>query len=65
MSLEIHFRIKHNELLLEALSVWARKVVFLKVQLKRIIVDVILLLSAAFSAVTDMATLVLVPAMCV
>jgi hypothetical protein len=65
MSLEIHFRIKHNELLLEALSVWARKVIFLKVQLKRIIVDVILLLSAAFSAVTDMATLVLVPAMCV
>jgi hypothetical protein len=65
MSLEIHFRIKHNELLLKALSVWARKVVFLKVQLKRIVVDIILLLSAAFSAVTDMATLVLVPAMCV
>lgn len=33
MSLEIHFRIKDNELLLEAFSVWARKVVFLKVQL--------------------------------
>ena len=65
MSLEIHFRIKHNELLLEALSVWARKVVFLKVQLERIVVDVILLLSAAFSAVTNMAALVLVPAMCV
>ena len=65
MSLEIHFRIEHNELLLEAFSVWAREVVFLKVQLKRIVVDIILLLSAAFSAVTDMATLVLVPAMCV
>ena len=65
MSLEIHLRIEHNELLLEAFSVWAREVVFLKVQLKRIVVDIILLLSAAFSAVTDMATLVLVPAMCV
>jgi hypothetical protein len=65
MSLEIHFRIKHNELLLEAFSVWARKVVFLEVQLERIVVDIILLLSAAFSAVTNMAALVLVPAMCV
>lgn len=33
MSLEIHFRIKHNELLLQTFSVWARKMVFLKVQL--------------------------------
>ena len=61
MSLEIHLRIEHNELLLEAFSLWAGEVVFLK----RIVVDIILLLSAAFSAVTDMATLVLVPAMCV
>lgn len=65
MSLEIHFRIEHNELLLETFPVWARKVVFLKVLLKRVVVDIILLLSAAFSAVTDMATLVFIPAMCV
>jgi hypothetical protein len=64
MCLEIHLRIKHDKLLLQALPVRTQEVVFSEVDLERIIVDVILLLpTAAVSAIADVATFVLVPAM--
>lgn len=65
MSLKIHLGIEDNKLLLQAFSVWAHEMVFPKMLFERVVVDVILLLSAAISAIANVATLVLVSAMCV
>ena len=62
--LEVHLRVKYNELLLHALSVWAQEVVFSKVHLKRIVVDIVLLLPApTVLTIADVAAFVFVPTM--
>jgi hypothetical protein len=64
MRLQIHLRVKHDELLLQALSVRAQEVVFPEVPLKGIVVDVILLLPAStVLAIADVAAFVFVSAM--
>lgn len=63
MGFEVHFRIKYNKFLLQALTVRAHEVVFPEVLLERIVVDIVLLLPASFSSVTDVAALMLVATM--
>lgn len=65
MGLEVHLGIENHELLLQALSVWTHEVVLAEMLLERVVVDIVLLLAAAFSAVTDVTSFVLVSAMCV
>lgn len=63
VGLEVHFRIEHNKLFLQAFTVWAHEVVFSEVLLERIVIDKVLLLPASFSSVADVATLMLVATM--
>lgn len=64
MCLEIHFRIKDDKLLLQALAVRTEEMVLSEVHLERIVVDVILLLStASFAPIANVTAFVLVPAM--
>lgn len=60
MCFQIHFRIEHDELLFQTLAIGAKKVVFSKVVLKRVIIDIVLLLAAAVTSVANVAALVLV-----
>jgi hypothetical protein len=64
MCLQVHLRVEYGKLLLQALSVRAQEVVFPKVHLKGIVVDVVLLLPAPIvSSIADVTALVLVPTM--
>lgn len=63
MRLQIHLRIKNHKLLLQAFLIRTQKMILLKVYLKRVVIDVVLLLSASVTAIADMAALVLVSAM--
>jgi hypothetical protein len=65
MRFDVHFRVKDHKFLLQALPIWTQKVVFLEVNLERVIVDKVLLLSAAITPVADVAAFVFVSAMCV
>jgi hypothetical protein len=60
MSLEVHLRIEHNELLLQALPIRTHEMVLPEVLFQRIVIDIVLLLPASFSAIADVAALVLV-----
>lgn len=62
MGLQIHLRLKHDELLFQALLVQAKEVVFLEVILQRIVVDVVLLLAMSGSSIADVASLMPVTA---
>jgi hypothetical protein len=64
MCLEIHLRVKYNELLVQAVSVWTQEVIFPKVDLEGVIVDIVLLFPAStVSAIANVAAFVLVPTM--
>lgn len=63
MSLEVHFRIEHNELLLQALPIRTHEVILPEMLFQRIVIDIVLLLPAPFSAIADVAALVLVATM--
>jgi hypothetical protein len=63
MRLDIHLRVENNKLLLEALAIRTQEMVLAEMYLKRIVVDKVLLLPAPFTAIADMASLVLVSAM--
>ena len=62
MGFQIHFRIKNDEFLLHAFPVCTQKMLFAKVDLERIIIDVVLLLPSLLPPVADVTTLVLVAA---
>jgi hypothetical protein len=62
MSFEIHFRVKYNKLLLKALVVQARKMVLTEVFLQLFIIEVVLWILAASSAIAKMTALMLVSA---
>lgn len=64
MRLEVHFRLKHDKLLFQALAVGANVVVLLEVLFQGVVVEVIVRLSR-IAAVADEATLVLHAAMLV
>lgn len=63
MSLEVHLRIEYNELLLQALPVRTHEVILPEVLFQRVVVDIVLLLPAPFSAIADVTALVLVATM--
>ena len=57
MTLQVHLRLKHNELLLQAFPVQAKEVAFLEVVFEGVIVEVVLLLAMSRSSVADVASL--------
>jgi hypothetical protein len=63
MCLDIHFRIEHDEFLVQALLIRTKEMIFLEVQFQRVVVDKVLLLPAFIATIADMAPLVLLPAM--
>lgn len=65
MALQIHLRLEYNKLLIQALLVQAEMVVFLEVVLERGIIDVVLLLAVSGLSIADVASLMLVTAMCI
>jgi hypothetical protein len=60
VSLQVHLRLKYNELLVQAFLVKTNEMIFLEVNLQSIVVDVVLLLTVGGPTVADMASLVLV-----
>ena len=60
MCLNIHLRIKDNKLFLQTFPIRAQKVILSEMYLKRVIVDIILLLPAFVTTIADMAAFVLV-----
>jgi hypothetical protein len=65
MSLKIHLRVKHDEFLLETLSIGTHKVILAKVKFKRIVIDVVLLFPSLRLAVAYVASLVFVSTVCI
>lgn len=65
MTLQIHLRLEHDELLIQALLVQAQVVVFLKMVLERGVIDVVLLLAMSGLSIADVASLMLVTAVCI
>ena len=63
MGFNIHLRVEHNKLLLEALSVRTQEVILAEMHFKRVVVYIVLLLSAPFAAIADVASFMLVSAM--
>ena len=63
MCLQIHLRLEDDELLLQAFLIGAHEMVTPKVLLQRVIVDVILLLTAPTSSIANMASFMFVPTM--
>jgi len=65
MGLQIHLRLEHDEFLIQALLVQAQEVVFLEMVLERSIIDVVLLLAMSGSSIANVASLMLVTAVCI
>ncbi len=65
MRLQIHFRFENYKLLVETFLLRTEVMIGFEVRLQRVVVDIILWLPALGSPVTDVTTLVLVPAVCV
>lgn len=65
MTLQIHLRLEHDELLIQALLVQTQVVVFLKMVLERGVIDVVLLLAMSGLSIADVASLMLVTAVCI
>jgi hypothetical protein len=64
MCLEVHLRVEYDELLVQAVSVRTQEVIFSKVHLEGVVVDVVLLLPApTVLAIAYVAAFVLVPTM--
>jgi hypothetical protein len=63
MSLQVHFRIEDDKLLLQALLIRADKVVLSEVHLEGVVIDVVLRVSATIAAITQVAAFVAVTAM--
>lgn len=63
MTLQVHLRLKHNELLLQAFPVQAKEVAFLEVVFEGVIVEVVLLLAMSRSSVADVASFMSVTTM--
>lgn len=65
MSFQIHLRFEDHKFLLQTFWVQAEKVVALKMILKGLIINVVLLLTVGGTTITDMATFVFVSAVSV
>lgn len=65
VGLQIHLRLEHDKLLIQAFLVQAQEVVFLEMVLERGIINVVLLLAMSGSSIADVASLMLVTAVCI
>jgi hypothetical protein len=63
MSLQVHFRIEDDKLLLQALLIRADEMVLSEMHLDSIVIDIVLRVSATITAITQVTTLVAVTAM--
>lgn len=61
--LQIHLRVEHNKLLFHTFPVRAQEVILSKMNLERIVIDIVLLLSASITTIADVTTFVFVPTM--
>lgn len=62
---EVHLRIEYHKLLIETFSVRTKEMILAKMNLQGVIVDVVLLLPATFSAIANVTALVFVSAVCI
>jgi hypothetical protein len=65
VTLQVHLRLEYDKFLFQALLVQADEMVLLKMVLKCVVIDVVLLLTVRRTSVTNVATLVLVTTMSV
>jgi lysylphosphatidylglycerol synthetase-like protein (DUF2156 family) len=63
MSLQIHFRVEDDKLLLQALLIRADEMVFSEMHLEGVVIDIVLRVSATIAAITQVAAFVAVTAM--
>jgi len=63
MRLQIHVRIKNDKLLLQTFSIRTQEVFLLEMHLERMVVDIVLLLSAPVTTIANVTALMLISAM--
>ena len=65
VTLQVHLRLKNDELFLQTLFIQASEMIFVEVILQCVVVNIVLLLTMGGASVTDVATFVFITAMSV